>query len=66
MLMSKILIFITKVLYDKDNSKHIYYEILILIVGIVIQKFQNYFCSPEVHSDWLQPNIPFIFSYWTL
>lgn len=60
MLMSKILIFITKVLYSKDNSKYIYYEILILIVGTVIKKFQNYFCIPEVHSVWLQPNIPFI------
>ena len=58
--MSKILIFITKVLYNKDNSKYIYYEILILIVGTVIKKFQNYFCIPEVHSVWLQPNIPFI------
>ena len=42
MLMSKVLILITKVLYNKDNSKHIYYEILILIVGTVIKKFQNY------------------------
>ena len=65
MLMSKVLILITKVLYNKDNSKHIYYEILILIVGTVIKKFQNYFCIPEVHSDWLQPNIPFILSSWT-